>query len=90
MKIFSLVEGIMLRLGTLPGLQFLNTYVSELRGRVGGHRQTIGKYQTYMQSIRGVGADVAQAAGGSKSAEQSEEDEDYEEVEEDDDESYLQ
>jgi len=92
MKLFSVVEGIMLRLGTLPGLQFLNTYVTEFRGRVGEQRQTVGKYQSYVQTVRGTAADVSQAARGSKNEDESDQDE--EEVEdsydEDDDESYMQ
>jgi hypothetical protein len=94
MKLFSFVEGIMLRLSVLPGLQFLNTYVTEFRGRVGEKRQVLGKYQGYVQAVRGAAGDVSGAVGGSKKKDDvSESDNDFDkeyEYEEDDDESYMQ
>jgi len=91
MKLFSLVEGIMVRLSGLPGLQFLGRYVSEYHGRRTGAQQTISKYQSYVQTVRGTAKDVKTAARGSKNDEEGDQEEEVEDnYEEDDDESYLQ
>jgi hypothetical protein len=94
MQLISVVEKLMLKLGTLPGLGFLTSYVIEFRGKVGAGKQEIGKYTTYVQTVRSTAGDVKKAAGGLKNEEESDpEEEEVEDIDdnyEEDDESYLQ
>jgi hypothetical protein len=94
MKVFSLVEGVIMKLGMIPGLSFLHGYVTQLHGKHTEFYQTIDDYQGYVRSARDAASDVAGAARKSKQDEEIEADDDdvtYEDdYEEDDDESYLQ
>jgi hypothetical protein len=92
MNLLSLVENVMVKLGGLPGLQFLSRYVSEYQRRRTQASQTIGRHRSYVQTVRGTAEDVKKAAGGSKKEEEDDPDEEDVEnnYEEDDDESYLQ
>jgi hypothetical protein len=96
MNLLSLVENVMVKLGGLPGLQFLSRYVSEYQSRRTRASQTVGRHLSYVQTVRGAASDVKTAARGSKNEEEGDLDEEevennYEEsYEEDDDESYLQ
>jgi hypothetical protein len=92
MNLLSLVENVMLKLGGLPGLQFLGRYVSEYQTRRTMLKGTIIQYKSYVQTVRGTAEDVKKAAGDSKKEEEDDPDEEDVEnnYEEDDDESYLQ
>ena len=92
MKLFSLVESVILKVGGLPGLGFLSSYVTEFHSRKTRIGYQANLYRGYVTSVRDAGGEVAQAARGSKNKEESDQDE--EEVDdiydEDDDESYMQ
>ena len=90
MNIFSLVEGVILRLGALPGLGFLQSYVHEIRGKQGRIRQHAELYKGYVSTVRGAGAEVAQAARGSKQEEADDGEDAGEEEDADDFETFMQ
>lgn len=100
MRIFSLVENVIAKLGAIPGLQFLGRYVQDFRNRQTVVQQSVSRYQGYVQSARGAAADVKEAAGSKRQTtdddDEYEEDideeyeEDIEEDAEDDFESYMQ
>jgi hypothetical protein len=82
----------MVRLSGLPGLQFLGHYVTEYQNRRTVVKQTVSRYQSYVQTVRGTAEDVKKASSDSKKEEEDDPvEEDVENYyEEDDDESYLQ
>jgi hypothetical protein len=90
MKLFSLVENVILKLGGLPGLGFLTSYVTDFHGRTTRLKQTRDLYKGYVTSVRDAGGEIAQATRGGKAQEAEEDEEDIEEEEEDDFESYMQ
>ena len=91
MKVVSLVEGVIMKLGMIPGLSFLHTYVTELHGRKTAIDQTVDDYKGYGRSARDAYGDVAQASRGSKKKkDESDTDTDDEEEADDDFESYMQ
>jgi hypothetical protein len=90
MKLFSLVESVILKVGGLPGLGFLTSYVTDFHSRKTRIRQRAELYRGYVTSVRDAGGEVAQAARGSKAQEAEEDEEDIEEEDEDDFESYMQ
>jgi ribosomal protein L12E/L44/L45/RPP1/RPP2 len=89
MKLVGLFEGVILKLSVIPGLGFLQSYVTELHGRQTVIQQKIGAYKGYVRAAHDAGADVAQVGRGPKKDEEAEEEE-FEEDYDEDDESYLQ
>jgi hypothetical protein len=81
MRIFSLVENVLMKLAGIPGLQFLSSYVREFHYRQTNVQQSVSKYKGYVHSARGAAAEVK----GACKTEQSSDDEE-EEIEEEDDE----
>jgi hypothetical protein len=90
MKLFSVIETVMVRLSALPGLGFLSRYVTEYHGHVGKLQHKVSGYQGYVRTVRQAGADVAEVGRGSKREEPSDDEEQIEEYDDDDDESYMQ
>jgi hypothetical protein len=96
-KIPSLVEGVMMKLGMIPGLTFLHRWVTDFYGKQTAINQTTDDYFGYVRSAREAAGDVRGAAGGPKKdkdpavkdKDQAVEDEEEEEFE-DDFESYMQ
>jgi hypothetical protein len=64
MKLFQMVEGLMLRLSAIPGLQYLRTIVDERRSASTRRKQTIGKYRGYVDTLRAASNDVKGYAHG--------------------------
>jgi hypothetical protein len=89
MKVVALVEGVIMKLGMIPGLSFLHQYVTELHGRRTAFDQQVDDYKGYVRSARDAAGDVTQAARGSKKKE-DDVDDDVEEEDDDDFESYMQ
>ena len=89
MNIFSIVEPIIQRLSSLPGLGFLHNYVMDFHSRKEQIRGQVQRYQGYVSTVRGAGADVAQAARGSKQ-EEADDEEDAVEDDIDEEESFMQ
>jgi hypothetical protein len=64
MKLFQSIEGIMVRLGELPGLGFLASFVSDVQERRNRRQQTLFKYQSYVRSLRGAAGEAGRLAPG--------------------------
>jgi hypothetical protein len=97
MNLPSLVEGVMMKLGNIPGLTFLHRWVTDFYGKQTEFEQSIDDYFGYARSAREAVGDVRGAARGSKKGKQAAQDEAEEEIEEeaeeefeDDFESYMQ
>jgi hypothetical protein len=88
MKFLALIEGVMMKLGMIPGLSFLHKYVTEFHGKQTEFYQTIDDYGGYARSAKEAVGDVRGAVRGSKKEQAAEEEE--EEEFEDDFESYMQ
>ena len=92
MQIVSFLERLMMKLSALPGLGFLTTYVTDFHSRQGQIQARVTRYKGYVSTVREVGGDVGQAAGGSKKNQEAE-DEEYpqdQDYDDEDDESYMQ
>jgi hypothetical protein len=90
MNIFSVAEQVIQRLSGLPGLGFLHRYRMEIGSRHLSVKGRVDRYKGYVSSVRGAGAEVAQAARGSKAEEVDDDSNVVDEYDEDDDESYMQ
>ena len=96
MNLFSIVEGVIIKLSVIPGLRFLHGYVTEIQGRRVQAEQSIQGYVGYVRALRDAGADVKKSVRGPKKDREEEIDEEeiddefVDDEEEDDDESYLQ
>jgi hypothetical protein len=90
MKFFSLVENVMLKLGVLPGMGFLQRYVTDIRARKTQIGTRIQHYQGYVHAAREAGGGAAEAARSLRNAPESDEEESNDDYEEEDDESYMQ
>lgn len=90
MKLFSLVESVILKVGGIPGLGFLSSYVTEVHSRKTRMGQQANLYRGYVTSVRDAGGEVVQAARGSSKEGAEDEEDDIEEEDADDSESYLQ
>lgn len=64
MKLFHAIEGIMVKLGELPGLSFLSTFVSEHQQERMRREKTLLKYGSYVQSLRGAAKEVNKLGHG--------------------------
>lgn len=64
MKLFHVIEGIMVRLGELPGLSFLATFVSEHQEEALRRKNTFVKYKSYVQSLRGAAEEAGHLGHG--------------------------
>ena len=62
-RISSLISGVMVKLGALPGLGFLQSYVMSARGMKTRFGQRKGDYETYITSGRSAIGDVRDASG---------------------------
>jgi hypothetical protein len=87
-KIPSLIEGVMMKLGMIPGLTFLHRWVTDFYGMQTAIDQTTDDYFGYARSAKEAVGDVRGAVRGPKKEEEAEEE--AEEEFEDDFESYMQ
>lgn len=91
MNIFSMFEGVIQKISVLPGLGFLQSYVTEFHSRKAQLQGRAELYRGYVSTVRSAGTDVAQAARGGRQEEANDDSGiEEEEYDDEDDETFMQ